>query len=852
MATIEVDGQIIEAEAGDMLITATDRAGIYIPRFCYHEKLSIAANCRMCLVEVEKAPKPLPACATPIMHGMKVFTRSKLAREAQQGTLEFLLINHPLDCPVCDQGGECPLQDQAMGYGNDDSRFDERKRAMPSHDIGPLVATEMTRCIHCTRCVRFGEEVAGAMEMGFPGRGEAAWIGTFLNRTVDSEVSGNMIDLCPVGALTSKPYRFAARAWELENHRSVSPHDCVGANLNIQTLRGRVERVLPIDNPQVNDCWLADRDRYSYEAVNSARRLTAPMIREHGAWKEVSWETALSYTCAGIRQAIASGGGNTSEDNKVAALAGYTSTLEEYYLLQKLVRALGGNNVDHRLQQSDFSDDAAVGDGDNHGHVHGYASASAPVSEIPIREFEELHAALLVGSNLRKEQPLLALRLRTATRNASNSACVSAINPLEYQQNFAVQTTITAGADLAAHLAGVAAEIASAAAIALPDEIADWAKQLNSQPTSHDDHSQAAHIKIAQSLLEAGEAGAVIVGALAQQHADAGAIKGLARWICHASGARLAILAPGNSVAAWCAGCVPHRGADGAPPTSLPSGGGHNAAAMFAHPQRAYLLLATDPELDSIHGHAAANALKNADFVARITAYRDPAAECAHVLLPMAAFTESAGTFINCEGRAQPADAAASPQGESRPAWKILRVLGNFLDLPGFDYVSLDQVSAEINLDSNLTQATQTNPTPPKIPAPRVAVNYNKHQHNDNNSLSRLLDMPMYRGDQIVRNAPALQKTADNPSPAAHLNESTINRLKLTVGEQVLVRCGAGDVRLPLRADERVPADCVYVPAGYAQTAALGAHGKVTVEKIQKKMRQKTPEKTQEQTPEKT
>ena len=646
---IQIDGQNIEAEVGEMLIAAT---GLHPPL------LRPSANCRMCLVEVEKAK-----CrrATPVQDPFEV------GAGGPGGHPRFLL-----DCPVCDQGGECPRT--AMGYGSDDSRFVERKRALPSHDIGPLVATEMTRCIHCTRCVRFGEEVAGVMEMGMPGRGEGAWIGTFLNRTVDSEVSGNMIDLCPVGALTSKPYRFAARAWELENHRGISPHDCVGANLNIQTLRGQVERVLPVDNPAVNECWLADRDRYSYEAVNSAQRLSVPMLRERGQWVEVAWEAALQHACDGIKAVIASDGAAA-----LGALAGYTSTLEEYYLLQKLVRALGGNNVDHRLQQSDFRDDEVA--------------PLFPASELPIDGFDALQAALLVGSNIRKEQPLLALRLRAATRRGAR---ISTINPLAYRQNFEVENMISAGADMAAHLAGVATDIAKAAGTALPGEIEQWAKQ----PTA----DRQPRPGIAESLLAAGAEGAVIIGALAQQHGDAGVLKGIAQWICQTTGGRLVILAPGNSAAAWQAGCVPHRGVAGAALSGAAgaAGAGYNAAAMFDHPRRAYLLLATDPELDGINGKAAGDALKNAELVVSITAYKSAAAlGCADVLLPMSAFTESAGTFVNCEGRIQQAEVAASPRGESRPAWKILRVLGNFLDLPGFDYVTLAQVSADVRPDAN-------------------------------------------------------------------------------------------------------------------------------------------------------
>lgn len=785
MVTIQVDNQSIEAEAGEMLIAATDRAGIYIPRFCYHEKLSIVANCRMCLIEVENSPKPLPACATPVTDGMIVSTRSKFAREAQQGTLEFLLINHPLDCPVCDQGGECPLQDQAVGYGSDQSRFLERKRVVASHDIGPLISTEMTRCIHCTRCTRFGEEVAGVMELGLPGRGEAVHIATFLNRSVDSEVSGNMIDLCPVGALTSKPYRFAARSWELQNHRGISPHDCVGTNINIQTLRDRVERVLPNTNPKINDCWLADRDRYSYEAVNSPQRLTSPMIKKNGKWKKVSWELALKNACNGIKSASLSSG------NDLGALAGYTATLEEYFLLQKLMRALGCNNIDHRLQQQDFRDDEAA--------------PIFPGSELAIEQFDHLGAALLVGSNIRKEQPLLALRLNTATRKSANGCpSFSSINPLAYRQNFAMANNVAVGADMAANLASVAAEIARHRRIELPTDIQHWV-----------DPAQQVAPSIAQNLLEAGDQGAVIIGALAQQHEEASVLKGISGWICAQTGNRLSILPPGNSAAAWLAGCLPHRGSGG---TAIEEAGQHTSA-MLENPRRAYLLLATDPDLDSIHGRVATEAMQSAEFVVQITSYKSATMmACADVLLPMAAFAESAGTFVNCEGIAQYAEVAASPQGESRPAWKILRVLGNFLDLPGFDYVSLDQVSEEIDLS---LPAISVRLDGWKIPAP--------HPRKATEKLHRLLDMPMYRGDQTVRYASSLQKTADNPPPAVHMNGAMLDRLGLTDGQPVLVQSDASDAALLVQADERIPLNSVYIPAGYPQTGELGGQTQVTV-----------------------
>lgn len=781
MATIEVDGKTLEVEDGKMLIEATDAAGIYIPRFCYHEKLSIAANCRMCLVEVEKAPKPLPACATPVMDGMKVQTRSKLAREAQKGTMEFLLINHPLDCPVCDQGGECPLQDQAMGYGNDDSRYHENKRVVPNHDIGPLVSTEMTRCIHCTRCVRFGEEVAGVMEMGAPGRGEFTRIGTFLNRSIDSEVSGNIIDLCPVGALTSKPYRFAARSWELQNFSSISPHDCVGTNIRVQTLRDVVERVLPIENEAVNECWLADRDRYSYEAVNSEARLSRPMIRDGDGWKEVHWQVALKHAIAGLQTVIDSG----SADD-LGALAAASSSLEEFYLLQKLLRGLGSNNVDHRLQQIDFSDDDIA--------------PAFPGLEIPIASLDTTRAALLIGANLRKEQPLLSVRLRHAV--SKGGAKVGVINTMDYPQNhLLVDNQVVAPAQLVTVLARTAKAVADIKGVALPDEIASIAG------------SESAGTSIAEALVEAADQAVVVIGAIAQQHPEAATLKAIGQWIAQQSGASLGLLAPANSAAGWIAGCLPHRGKNGETVDT-----GMSAGQMLAQGRRAFILLGTEPELDAIDSRAALSAMQNAEFVVQISAFKsDAVMQYADVLLPMTPFTESAGTYINCEGRVQKSNVAATPKGEARPAWKILRVLGNFLEVDGFNYVTSEDILAQIDL-SDLSPSAR----------------YNNWRLKNNptaikTGLQRVMDMPMYRGEIILRHANALQLTADNPAPCARAHPDTIAELNLNDGQKVSVVNGAGNVDLSLQSDTKVPPGCVYIAAGFNASNQLGAHGTVTL-----------------------
>ena len=782
---IEVDGRELEAEAGEMLIRVTDRNDIYIPRFCYHEKLSVAANCRMCLVEVERAPKPMPACAIPVNAGMKVFTRSELAREAQKGTMEFLLINHPLDCPVCDQGGECPLQDQAMGYGKDDSRFMEAKRVVPNYDIGPLVATEMTRCIHCTRCVRFGEEVAGVVEMGMPGRGEHVKISTFLSRPVDSEVSGNIIDLCPVGALTSRPYRFAARSWELENHSAISPHDCLGTNINIQTLRGQVERVLPIENPGINESWLADRDRFSYEAVNSEQRLLEPMIRENGRWRATDWETALTFATKGLRTII-----NAESANDIGGIAGPASTLEEFYLLQKLLRGLGSENMDHRLQQCDFRDDDIA--------------PAFPASEAAISDYDKQRAILLVGSNIRKEQPLLSLKIRQGWKNGLTR--VSAINPVDYDLNFGlIESGFGVGRTMISRLAEFAMNIATIKSIDLPEDIRALALENPGMQRS------------AQNLVDAGGNGLIILGALAQQHPDASVIKAITNWIADTTDCKLAILAQGNSVAGHIANCRPHAN-------------GKNLHDMLAGGLQGFVLLGCEPELDCIDGKAAATAMNNARFVVQLSAFQSESVKkYADVLLPVAAFTESAGTFINCEGRIQMAEIAANPAGQARPAWKVLRVLGNFMHCDGFEFITLDDVMAEIRSTVGIDDIQPNARSTQHRISPLLSA-------SSADGLLRITDMPMYRGEVTLRNTDALQRTADNPAPTASINPATAEKLDLDEGDEVIVQAfvknGSGRARLPLRLNHRLVEDCVHVPAGFHETAGLGGHTMVNILKV--------------------
>lgn len=694
MVEIELDGKKVEVAPGSMVMHAAEKAGVYIPHFCYHKKLSIAANCRMCLVEVEKAPKALPACATPVTQGMVVRTKSKKALDAQQSVMEFLLINHPLDCPICDQGGECQLQDLAVGYGAGTSRFGEEKRVVAAKDIGPLVSTqEMTRCVHCTRCVRFGEEIAGVMELGMVNRGEYAEITTVNGGTLDSELSGNAIDLCPVGALTSKPFRYSARTWELSRRKSVSPHDSTGANLIVQVKNHKVMRVVPMENEAVNECWIADRDRFSYEALNSEERLHKPMIKQGGQWQEVDWQTALNFVIQGLKKVRDQHGAAS-----VGALVSPHSTLEELYLAAQLVRAMGSDNIDYRLRHAQFN-----------------AAEGVRWLGMPIAALQELQSVLVIGSNLRKDHPLFAHRVRQAAKRGCK---VLAINANVYDWAMPVAASVVAAQDWVQALADVAAAVAQA-------------KGVNKPLDSGNIHEEAQGI--ADALL-AGERKAILLGNAASHHAHAAQLLALAQWVAEQTGATIGYLTEAaNTVGAqWV--------------KAQPQGAGLNAGQMLAGGVKAALLLNTEPQFDSAAGIAG---LAQAELVVTLSAFKANL-DCSHVLLPVAPFTETSGTFVNAEGRVQSFHAVVKPQGEARPAWKVLRVLANLLDLPGFNYESSQEVlTAAIGADtsfvpaallSNVTKTALQLPTA-KAADPMVAS--------------------IYQLDGIVRRATSLQLTAD-------------------------------------------------------------------------------------------
>ena len=716
---VNVDGREIEVPQGSTVMDAANKLGIYVPHFCYHRKLSIAANCRMCLVEVEKAPKPLPACATPVTEGMKVRTGSALAKDAQNGVMEFLLINHPLDCPICDQGGECQLQDLAVGYGHSNSRYTEEKRVVSRKELGPLVAAEeMTRCIQCTRCVRFGQEIGGIMELGLANRGENAEIVSFVGRAVESELSGNMIDLCPVGALTSEPFRYSARTWELSRRKSVSPHDGLGANLVVQVKQHKVMRVLPLENEAVNECWLSDKDRFSYDGVNSPERLQQPMIKRDGKWAEVDWQEAVEFAIANLKD--------------FAVLASPHSTLEELFLASRLGPA------DFRLRHSDFSADGK--------------RSGIPWLGMPIAELNNLDRVLVVGSFLRKDHPLLAHRLRQAAKRGAQ------IHKL--------------------HCA---------------DE--DWLMPIASKRIVPPSQLVSGIASFAETL-KGGKNPAVLLGNFAQQHPQAAQIHAAAR----ALGVKVGFLGEAaNSVGGYVAG--------------LPRGG--NVHDLLK--KKAFVLLNAEPELDFADGRAVTEAMRSAEFVVQLTQFKT-GLDYAHVLLPVAAFTETAGTFVSTEGRVQSFHATVKPLGEARPAWKVLRVLGTLLAREGMAFDTIEQVRAACiagrdvsGLLSNDTELEGRSDAEPLSGIQRVA------------------DVPIYFADPLVRRSLPLQKTKDALPPKAWMNSRLAQRLGVAAGQPVL----ANGARLAVGIDDGMPDECVRVAAAHRSTTDAGPmFGSVTLEKV--------------------
>lgn len=780
LVSFEVNGQTLQARPGSMLIAATDAAGITVPRFCYHKKLSVAANCRMCLVEVEKAPKPMPACATPIVAGMKVWTQSEKARAAQQDVMEFLLINHPLDCPICDQGGECELQDISVGFGNGASEYVEIKRVVRDKDIGPLIETAMTRCIHCTRCVRFGEEIAGMRELGATGRSQYTEIGTYVAKTVRSELSGNVIDVCPVGALTAKPSRYTARPWEMRSHDSIAPHDCVGSNVHVHTARGQVIRVVPRENESINECWISDRDRFSYEGLKSQDRLLKPQIKRDGHWKEVSWQDALDAVSSVLRKQL---------PFNMAAFAGASSTLEEFFLFQKVIRGLNVKNLDHRLRQVDFSD-----------------QDTAPLAAglgISLVELEQQQAIFLIGANPRHDQPMLNHRIRKATLAGAK---VLALNPLNLAFNYDAEQIVADPLAMVTELAVLVKAALSAVNQSAPAVVADL---VNKVEVTDSARAQLELLKVEKAI--------ILLGAMANQHPAYASLRTLASILAQVTGAKLGYLPEANSLAAHLVGVLPHRELAGA---LIAEAGLNVDAALNSKSISTFVLM--NAELDDFaNPQQALKAFRAAKDVIVLAPFADAQTrDYATILLPTSTFMETAGTFINAEGVWQSFKGVVAPPADVRPLWKVLRVLGNALNLPNFDYVDTSEIVAELKLDLHSVQLSTIGQLP-------EALNFPKQ---DASSMQRIGDVAIYRTDALVRRAKALQAMLS--SPAVRMHTADMDRLGIMAGD--LVRLGQGEsyVQLPAEADEAVPAGCVWVQAGTEAARVLGAcFGSIMVNK---------------------
>ena len=794
MLNIEIDGKQVEVEHGTTIIDAADKLGVEIPRFCYHKKLSVAANCRMCLVQVEKFNKPLPACATPVADGMKIFTRSKAAIEAQQSVMEFLLINHPLDCPICDQGGECDLQDIAMAYGAPASRYTEEKRVVLNKNIGPLVSTDMTRCIQCTRCVRFLKEIGGMMELGMVNRGEHAEITAYVDKSVDSELSGNIIDLCPVGALTSKPFRYTARSWELTRRPSIAAHDGLGSHIEVQVKDHKVMRVVPREKESINECWLSDRDRFSYEGLNSPDRLKVPMVKHNGAWHETDWKTALEFAAGQLKDITNQYGGDA-----LGVLVSPNSTMEEGYLAKKLAEGLGCGNVDYRVRQTDFRLDGK--------------RLGAPWMGCNIPDIEELDRILIIGSNLRNEHPLLSTRFRKAV---ARGAELSKISPLDNDPLMPVRHKIIVRPN---DMVNVLAQVLKAMSglqrlsLCLPASLNKLLEEIKVR-----ENTQA----IAESLAGMGESydlvsprTGIFIGNMALNDPRFTEMYSLAEAIAGLCGATFGLMPSGaNNTGMHLVGV-------------MPGPQGMHARAMLEVPRKAYLLVNLEPELDCHDGAAAHRAMQQAECVVALTMYKSDALEDADVLLPIAPFTETSGSLMSIEGRVQSFSAVTRPLGECRPGWKVLRVLGNTLGLSGFDFNSSDEVKTAIfggekpstvvwrSLNNNLKELVE------------IEVNIKSE------GLRRIGEVPQYQADPIVRRAPSLQKTKYNLQPKARIHPKMLDKLGLAEGDRVLVRQGEGSAVLTVRADSHVAMGCVRIQAAHKLTASLGElMGDVTVEKI--------------------
>ncbi|QRN40619.1 MAG: NADH-quinone oxidoreductase subunit G [Neisseriaceae bacterium] len=747
MIQIEIDGKEISVEKGTSVIEAAAQAGTFIPHFCYHKKLSIAANCRMCLVEIEKNPKPVPACATLTADGMKIHTDSQLTRSAQKGVMEFLLLNHPLDCPICDQGGECQLQDLAVGYGHSHSRFIEEKRVVPLKDMGPLVAAiEMSRCIHCTRCTRFTEEIAGYQEIGMINRGEHSEIVPFIGKVINSEISGNVIDLCPVGALTSKPFRYNARTWELSRRKSISAHDSLGSNLEVQVKDKTVRRVLPRENEEINECWLSDKDRFAYEGLNHDERVYHPMIKQDNRWFTVDWMTALRYVEKGLL-------GVTEEYGKdsIGVWVNNNNTFEELYLLKKLAKNFGIEHIDSHLRVQDRT-------------INKMKQGALWLGQ-SINSFLTSDVIFIIGSYLRQDQPLLTARIRQAVNRGARLIVLQA-----FKEEL--------------HIPKVIQKILS------PNEWLDFLSKI-----------QLGEELECANILKSGTKVSIVLGEEAQLHHDFALLYQMAQNLASSVSGKIGIFPnAANAVGADMLGLI--------------AGESNSIVHMIDNPKKAVILANVEPDLDSYHNKKALSALSQADTVIALTPYASESIkEYADVILPIATFTETPGSFVNMEGTLQSFYSTVPVLGYTKPMWKVIRVIGNLLGLDGFDFQTSQEVLAEAVSHSDIQ------PLNSKI----VISDLSKTQICKTNGFIRVGGISLYNTDAIVRRSDCLQQTVQAQMPCLAINSKMLQKLGLREQDRVLANQTGGDcLELPIRLDDSLPDYVVHLPA-HQSNQYLGA-----------------------------
>lgn len=771
MATIEIDGKTFEVENGKMIIEVADEAGIPIPRFCYHKKLSVAANCRMCLVEIENSKKTVPACATPINDGMKVYTQSAAALKSQKAVMEFLLINHPLDCPICDQGGECELQDVSMGYGSSEGQYSETKRSVDDNSLGSLIATEMTRCIHCTRCVRFGEEIAGLREMGAPGRGEHVEIGTYVEKSLVSEISGNIIDLCPVGALTSKPYRYTARSWELTQSPSIAPHDCLGSNVYVHVRRGKLMRVVPKDNEAINETWLSDRDRFSYTGTYHDNRLSQPMIKQNGEWKPCDWSTALNFVASKLGEILAKNG-----PESVAALASASATTEELYILQKWMRALKVNNLDFRIRQKDFSADQF--------------KQNQITNTLNYADIENQNAILLFGTHLKREVPLAMAKVRKATLNGAKLA---SLNICDYP------ITATVHASISSHPLAFEKHLVAlmkALEIDLEGRLAEWANEVKVEKQ---------HQAIAKFLQT--EKAVIITGAIFENHPRYAVLRHCLEQIGQHSSIKWIHLSSGaNAAGAWASGFVPHLQPAGIPVEKI----GLNAYEALSQNLRAYILHGVESDFDFDDAILAEKAFQSAEMVVALTAFKtEGLLRNADVLLPIASFSETSGTYVNLDHFWQSFEGAAQAFDSARPAWKIYRVLANLTHCDEFNYTSSHEILEELKC---LLKDSIVEPSHYELPKEMLKLN---------DEIYRVGEVSLYGADMLVRHAIPLHNSASADQMHVKMNPQLMRQL--AINENVTMIQGQNELTLPAIGDDSLPKNVIITPASCKKTKLLGS-----------------------------